>query len=70
LCVQVICLNNNELEGFHEEIGKLRNLTEIIASENRIKELPDNLQYLTNLRTLRVEYNQLSTICLPLPSAI
>ena len=63
--LKVLWLNNNELEGFHEEIGKLRGLTEIVASENQIAELPDNFQYLTNLQRLRLEYNQLSSICLP-----
>ena len=46
-------------------MGKLRNLTEIVASQNKISELPDNFRYLTNLTRLRVEYNELRTICLP-----
>ena len=63
--LKVFWINNNQLEGFHEEMGKLRGLTEIIASDNLISDLPKGFRYLTNLRTLRIERNQLRTICLP-----
>ena len=65
ITIKVLWINNNQLEGFPEQIGRLRKLTEIIASENIISELPDSFQYLTSIQTLRIENNKLTSLCLP-----
>ncbi|KAM6258132.1 LOW QUALITY PROTEIN: DISP complex protein LRCH3 [Porphyrio hochstetteri] len=63
LPLKVLIASNNKLVSIPEEIGQLRQLTELDVSCNEIQTIPPQIGHLESLRDLNVRRNNL--VCLP-----
>jgi hypothetical protein len=62
LRLKTLDVSSNHLAALPEEIGSLRNLTELSLFFNKIETMPDSLKNLKNLRRLEVSYNRLRLV--------